>query len=321
MQTVRAYEEALPDVGSVVDTLSHTFEGKALTLSASADYQTAAALGAHRILMETHSNWDNHVFSWNSTLKNVVPVSSSPAEDLFDFSKVAERIASLSGSSFSKGRPEDIQFLAEMEILNLFIENLESHPSVADQIPDSFNFGISSLRALLGRYNAESDLIQTALSLVDETLVKLVNKLETVYGNKFSFQLIVQPPTAYQVLSKYHGLHEKIDFVPTNRLNSEFFPVLYGPNAEKACPYIQQAAGDSYLVSCHQNHPSVFQPVNGHLYASRDEQAGNFQLYLWTAVVLILAVYAAVYATATMDIGIDSTLYRATTMKDPVKLD
>ena len=321
-QDVRAYEEALPDVGNVVDTLSKTFNGKALTVSASADFQIAAALGAHRILLESQPSWENHVFSWNATTKNFDSAASSAPHDFFNFDQVFNKISALSGSPFDKTRVEDVQFLAEIELLNLFIDNLESHPSVMDEIPDSFNFGISSIRTLLTRYRTDAALVETASTMLDNILVKLVNKLEAVYGNKFSFQLIVQPPTAYQILAANKGLHEKIDYVPLNRLQSEFFPVLYGKNAEKVCEGLQRAAGQDYIVSCHDTPSHVFQPVNGvPFFLSSEESAGYIHLYLWTSVALILAIYASIYATAYMDIGIDSPLYRATTMKDPVKLD
>jgi predicted AlkP superfamily pyrophosphatase or phosphodiesterase len=63
---MKAYRsKALPQSASFVDIVSQAFEGKSLTVSGSADYQMAAALGAHQYLRAQNPSWNNYASSWS----------------------------------------------------------------------------------------------------------------------------------------------------------------------------------------------------------------------------------------------------------------
>jgi len=223
-------------------------------------------------------------------------------------------------------------FFAEIEYLRTLVDALKTDQTLRDiakdSLPDMFSFAFSSLKGIKRVYGPDSDRFKAALYILDSTLTTVVQELSAMYGeNKLSVEVVFLGVSASSALNQDLKLRSEVFKVVQADVYSKptfdaYFPSVYllDRSAQEAhCFKLQTRISAEYQVHC----PSSFvqrsflddaNTSNG-TNPVTSEDAAAFQVILWSAILLIIIIYAAVYALYSMDVGADSMLYRMTGAK------
>lgn len=219
---------------------------------------------------------------------------------------------------------EDFLLFAELELVHSIVASLQSPAMkvlVDDSVPDLFTFAFSAIKGLQARYGKDSTQVTAALLILDGTLSKAVSDFKILYG-RVAVEIAFVGVPAYTKVQESASAQTKADVysvIKTQIKNKDLFnaafPVIYADNVETACQTLK-TQGFSTLDNLDLTCPTKRLSLSGkNLKETRsisDSQNypdyASFNIILWTSIILILAVYGAVYPIFSMSGGNDSFL-------------
>jgi hypothetical protein len=229
-------------------------------------------------------------------------------------------------------KQEVFLFFAEIEYLRNLVDALKTDSSllelVKDSLPDIFSFAFSSLKGIMRTYGEDSDQLRAALYILDGTLTSVIEEMSQLYQEKLTVEVVFLGVTSYSSLHQDIKARGAVYKVVANEVNNKesfdaYFPTIYlrdQRTTEQMCSTLQNRLPADLKVNCparrsiwlrQDNNSNGTTPTNS-------TDAAAFQVILWSAVLLILIIYGAIYALYTMDTGADSLLYRMTGSKHHV---
>jgi len=230
--------------------------------------------------------------------------------------------------------PEVSRFFIEVEMVRTMLAEMRSNAniqaSINDNIPDLFSVAFSSLKGIQKVYGKDSAQLKACICIIDELIASAIQEISTMYGGKLSVELVFLGESAVEQIQsnqemKTSFFHRYSSVLLNHGVNQdqldESFPYVYltfkdYENRNEICSVFQSSS--DYEVICNEDfemmtYVDTFERQTNGTVVTVD--APIYQICLWTAVVLILAVIAAVYALYNMDIGADSMIYRMTNIK------
>jgi len=352
-------EDSSAAVASFVDILGQSTKGKSLMVSVSADRQQSM-VNSPSALLETASEWNAHTFfldqdssfkSGNAVAdKNLGYSYENLRKDLKDSEK--SFLSSLAGgvetkmvgddmisvtypANWGEGTqsaqydltiPEEGALFAELQFAHALPERLTKYGStnnlINDNVPDSFVLTLSALTKLIEKYGRESTESVGALHLIDTALPGIVNKINAMYNDDMTTELILMGSHASslettdtrEILAQVHRL------LPDQGRVTEFFPSVYVPEdveLGRICEGMSRELERSgFSVYCPGQIQTAFPQVFANVKVSvkvgdgpTDDEIARYQIVLWLSISLVLATLSAVYVLGWMDFKKDTLLY------------
>jgi len=202
-------------------------------------------------------------------------------------------------------------FVAEIAFLKNLVNQLESEHFVAlvnDKVPDLFAFSFASLKTI--KANSEASKFSAAMKLFDNTLTAVVSKLSALYSGKVTIEIVFLGKSASEKLALDTKLKSTLFAILKQDVNRQSFdatfPSIYLANSAPKrvlCSKVRQEI--SQEVFCPDTAVDV--PIMNAFVTSLAADNGTvptyqaattFQTVLWMSIIMILAVYGAIYAIA-----------------------
>lgn len=333
---IEAYRaKALCKVETLSDMMNEVYGGKSLIFSFSGDFQFASAFGIHQFSKTQDPSSNSFGFFWNSRKQRFQSIYNPDERSTLTMEKKdvlssfknrvsSSDIMSIEGNDLSIDLKEQVvrlklnqkeifAFIAELDFIFTMIEEFENgkllHPFVLDNYPDLYSIAISSIKGIAEKYGQDSSEVKAALFILDTYLNQVIEKFETVYENKISTEIVFLAPPAFRELQGNKDLKKKVysslkKYINDKTVFESTFPVIHLTKP-------LEDAGESLRKELKQDNLKVH-TFNRIKEASEPNysDAARYQIIIWTSVILVLAVFASVWATYTMDIGADSLIYR-----------
>eukprot|EP01116_Phalansterium_solitarium_P024338 TRINITY_DN889_c0_g1_i1.p1 TRINITY_DN889_c0_g1~~TRINITY_DN889_c0_g1_i1.p1 ORF type:complete len:441 (-),score=146.32 TRINITY_DN889_c0_g1_i1:266-1492(-) len=209
---------------SFADVVSQTFAGQALTLAASGDHELASLLAARRAGARKSNDlgyfWNGQRLAFETVYEagagapaigNSLLLDGKQAADMLraasfqgvtlaaDRGGIKATLSSGAEAHFSFSDQRDVRLMAELAFLCQLSVALSSAPQlnalVTDQIPDSYAFGVSSLK----RLSHDEAKFAVAQGVVSACIAELVGRLSSLYDGRLTAEVvfIAAPPVAH----------------------------------------------------------------------------------------------------------------------------
>jgi len=330
-RTIEAYTAAQSRSANFADMLSQSFEGNALTLAVSSDFQSAAAFSVHKDLFALSEDSNNQAFYWDfdSNRFNNIFGNTLGSSLRLSRAEVLSRAASRSNIElFDLKSQADFLFFAELEMIQSVVASLSSDAALsalaADTTPDALTFVFASLKGIVAKYGASSSQATAASSLVSELISQMVESLNTLYNGKLASEVVVLAPSAYEAMkvdSVSQAVYEAVEQdVESKEVFDAFFPAVYlqvGTDVDDVCVAVTARLPAGYTATCNDalNEYIFLLKASGNdtnSTSSSSEDAADFQIVLWTSILLFLILAGIMYAMFTLSDGDDTLLYRTT---------
>eukprot|EP00743_Colponemidia_sp_Colp-15_P000357 GILK01000411.1.p1 GENE.GILK01000411.1~~GILK01000411.1.p1 ORF type:complete len:472 (+),score=92.20 GILK01000411.1:110-1417(+) len=299
------------EVDHFADLLSQTYDHQPMILSVSANKKLAkAGCGAAQSDKKMSFSMDDETGLVHSTASSRVKrdilreSAQADIDRLMASGTLWQELATQEGDKFSVDTSKNVLTVVDKDgtsvefdlndkaVIKLFSElwlvrhltaSLESSTTLAalvkDEIPDLLTFTFSGVQAILEQFGKDSVQYQVALRLVDAAVNQLVSKTSKLYDNKLAGQVVL---------------------LNTNQ------------------PDVVPVAADDNLMfismseSLKDDAPQRVEAPARRLDAATDPTQNDielFQICQWTAILLAIIVFSALYSVAFMDNGRDSLLY------------
>lgn len=309
-ETFSAYAESNgAKILNLPGQFTQTFDGKPVVISASSNYQMTASMGVNT----KNSFGNNFNLFWNerkAAFENVFGNS-------FGLDITKEAILKEFPSTFEIESKEDFVFVAELAFLKNLVNQLENEHFVAlvnDKVPDLFAFSFASLKTI--KAHSEASKFNSAMELLDDTLTAVVSKLSTLYSGKVTVEIIFLGKSASEKLALNTELKNTLLAILREDVNEESFaatfPSIYLANPARKqalCSQVRQEIGQEvFCPDTAFEHPVMSAFVTS-LAADNGtvptyQAATTFQTVLWMSIIMVLAVYAAIYAIGTVSLAV-----------------
>jgi len=237
--------------------------------------------------------------------------------------------------SFNLKNREDWLLFVELTSIMSVMESLNTEPLselVRDQIPDSYFFAISALKEIQRFYGIDSAEAKAAMRLIDAILSKFISVLVSFYGEDgLSGQVVSIRDLNTYSLQQNIPLKNKVNTILYNYLDQSvfdsYFPAYYledfaGENnqlIDELCEEIRATVEvDSIDVHCFDSTPEIYlrdfyagsNSSNGTVTPALFPKYAQFNIILYTSIGLILILYWIIYSMFTMEVQVDSLLYK-----------
>ena len=350
-KSVTAYSTStsVPQILSIGDIVSQSFGGQPLTVSASNCPVLSSALNSNefgnseltknRIAIsyssETasySSNVDSIKFELNSLLNqlsnrrfNLRNKQDRVSVDLTNSVVSVEFTSENLIAHFDLTTESDKLFFTELEMIQSVLSTIQSkYPElVEDAIPDLFSFALSSISKL-----QDSNKISAALLLLDSVLSDLIAQYNNIY-DRMSVQIVFMGTSSVKqvqnVMKNSNYIEQVYNAIKGNIVGDKntylrLFPLVYVKNEQSVVNTLNNLhlnTYNNYLTATCMSNPSqlgqvkVLSATNVYGTSADYEDAAIFHIVLWGSIVLVLAVFAAIFAIYAMDTGsTDTLLYR-----------
>lgn len=324
---------ALPLVASVPDIFTQLSGGKSLIISGSADFQIASTLSVHQYLIDQNPSKNVLGVYWNSEKQKLESLYSenhrnftqNRQEILTRFSNHLKNLQiSYPISQLSK---EKLAFIVEIEFLATFLDMLqdgEINQLTKDSIPDFFSLGFSSLKGLKEKYGENSTEFKEAFLILDIFIDKAIKELSFLYADHLAVEIVFLGIPAQERLrtKEFTKLQKDVLQILGKEVDKETFdkqfPIIYLKepfHVQYICNQVEEEIQKySVEIFCVDPSNSISRIMKSDRPVGASEDTQTYQIVIWASILLIIAVYLAIYAIYSMDIGADSLIYRLTTI-------
>lgn len=336
---VKAYKaKALSRVATVADIVAQVSSGQSMVISSAADFQMASAFGVHPLIRRNYpfgnmgtTFWDKETYSMQSVYGDGDKLSTLTKEYMQQLLTQRYRLDGNKIFVFDEEvmmEAEELAFFAEISFTYYLVESAKNDAQfkrlITDQYADMITITFSSIKSLKEKYGV-SQKLEALLKVLDSAVSELMNTLNGAYSGRLAHQIIFlgSSPTAKLNNNKqlkkvvfgliHHDIVSKENF-------DKYFPSLYLDRSSDfalVCNNLVNSLNvEGYKVYCFDKVEEEAYFNHYGIRASNDtgnSDAAIFQITLWSSVLLILVVYAAIYSLFAMDVGADSLLYRLTT--------
>lgn len=220
------------------------------------------------------------IWTDSSELFGEIPTTLKQAEALLrGSSSVLQGLNKIDLGDLNLTNHADLYFLSEMQIIKEFGNALEKHrEELQNNIPDLFQITVSSFKAVADEHGLDSVSMHNAMTVLRIVLYNLQNSMEHVYGDNYVYEVITLNGETVRASRKRRQAAD--------------------PKEPKADAGKASSAADINLAD---DVDAMFPVV--------------FNIFLWTSIAIVLALYAICYALWTMDPGRDSIIYRMTSQR------
>jgi len=325
----QAYQDyALPAVENMFDFVAQSFSGESLILGASANFQMSAAISVSQFIQSTNPSFNNYALHWNKQAGSFKSVYGSTMRNAFQFSREKLSKYALQFNELDLQAKEVSNFFAEVTFLHALLDEIQTDTQlkslVADRVPDLFSIAISSIQDIKNVYSVDSPQFGLLMSILDQTLLKFITSIVSLYNGKLSVEIILLDNSALLNLKNDEALKNDVQTI-VGSIVEQYFPIIYlGRNSDQQdiCDKLDAVVPEDIQVVCMEKPISpmgtvinsfIDQATNGTVTTDIDTQ--QFHLLLWGSIVLAIALYGAIYTLVSMDVGADSLLYRMTNVK------
>jgi len=345
--------ETSPQVVNIADVVSNTFQGKSLIVSASADSQMTSIFSVNQFANKhlATNNYAYHfcdkigAFKTTGAALSDIPATSeellatiasqnyplrNKGDSIKYFADTKEMLVVIPSENihiaFDMDTTEDLHFFAELNMAQAIIRSVRTNlkESVEDNAPDMYTFAFSSIKGLQAKYGVNSQNVKAAILLLDGVVSQIAADMKDLYG-RVAVEVAFMGVPAYTRIQKNIAFEQfKADIhtvLKSNTKNMGSFPAVYigGINNEAACQVLMKRGLSAFnglelqcastiIASSRKNLEQTAPTTNNFpLYA-------EFNIILFSSILLIISVYAAAYALFSMSSGADNFL-RAPPMK------
>jgi len=230
-------------------------------------------------------------------------------------------------------------FFIELQLVESLLSQLESHSFIKglaeDESPDHFSLVFSSLRPLKEKNGKDSLLFKASLQIVDQLVSRVLSTFDSVYDKRVVTELVFlgNDNSAQLIPSIKNSLAPVL-----SKLSDLFLPQLYiSPStSETLLPEIEAALNHTELVAyffprkLSLRNSAHWRSERGYLELEQEvlrnnksgnytvDQVAEFQMLLWTPIVLAIVLIVVIYNLAYLNSGTkDSMLYRSVQTRHP----
>lgn len=217
-------------------------------------------------------------------------------------------------TKFSLTETEDFMFFAEViGFSSILKKQVEEH--LSNCCPTFYNLIFASLKGIAMRYGVKSSKYTAAARFLDVFIPKIISKMSKVYEGR-----IISQVTILGGLENTPKI-EQVEKVLENKLLApleKHFPVIYTKEENtEICEQVKSLLNQHYQVSCGGvntdkglgRKPKLFtiQPdlrldwINSNDTTLQTAAIADWQTWLWTSVLMWIAIFAAVYMVSTIE--------------------
>jgi hypothetical protein len=201
-------------------------------------------------------------------------------------------------SEFDYNTQEDMTFAAEISMIADLIARLRlgAYKNLAqDSAQDHFSVAISSLKTLVNKYGEASSHFTAAVKIVDSVVKTLISEFEKAYENKATVEVIFMGKQNIELPSSLNGLVEA-QYLPQivafeTKSEEEVIKAVETALENTQFEVVEQQATDvTYYRTKRSSADPSSSPID--LLTVTPTQLANFQICLWTPIVLTVVVLA-----------------------------
>jgi len=234
-------------------------------------------------------------------------------------------------ATFEVNIPEISTFFVELEMIRKLNEQLTEalifSNLVNDNIPDMHSIAVSSLKGLKQHYGYPSTQFEVAFLVLDSMISNVMSNLKELYRGKLSVEAVFLGMSAAESMQNNQELREQIfNTYLTQGVDEEIyatsFPAIYVQNPlDKISICANLQSSSSFQVVCApafeeiSNFGVFRQGTNNTNVTTGDKDAPEYQITLWSSVILGIVLLTIVYTMASMDTGGDTLISRMTSVK------
>lgn len=258
---------------------------------------------------------------WLSNRKEIIVYIKSTQEFLKDRFNPEAEVKSI----YNLNDKTDFAMFADFEIAFAIIEQLKTNPAlqaaVKDHVHDLFTFVFPGIRAVVDKFGPTASHRFSTMYLLDAVATEIMEEISALYNDKVATSLLLLDMPAATAMNLKTELKETVfaavkQNVASSQQLGEFFPALYAKDEQSVrplCQAVKQTVGENYNVHCYDRDPVVFARMKADfdraLQLTNDDVA-TFQIVLWFAIVLVLAIFVVIYSIINMDIKMDAVMNR-----------
>eukprot|EP00455_Lapot_gusevi_P027881 TRINITY_DN2961_c0_g2_i1.p1 TRINITY_DN2961_c0_g2~~TRINITY_DN2961_c0_g2_i1.p1 ORF type:complete len:561 (+),score=210.15 TRINITY_DN2961_c0_g2_i1:61-1743(+) len=233
---------------------------------------------------------------------------------------------------FNLDAEENVDFFGELSFALHLLEKLQTDEAlkalVQDDIPDAYSFTFAAIKDIRDKHGEESPLFGVAVRLLDLALPQLMDRYAALYQNSALTEFVM-------LGSDHHGLDSTVfdavqEVASTESGLEEHFPSVYVHDRSHVafvCRALRQKLkpSEAQVLCLDGQHSNLeleqYSLAGVSASASNGSSSGNssnvitardianYQICLWTSVLLVAVVFFVVYSVANMDNRRDTMLY------------
>jgi hypothetical protein len=326
---------------NIADILTQEWDGRSLTVSASASLPLASAFAASSQFSHAHGYGlflEDGAFStiYSHYALNPFTVTEEALQAIFKAAAFSsflgasvvssnDKVMVTVGSTtvtFDLKSSDDYVLFAELGFVFNFLNVLETDSGVSvlvgDSVPDFYSFAFASLKGIKSTYGENSDIFVASIKLVDCAIQQTAAKLEALYGRIVSAVVCLDTQSVVSDKIKttvYESARASLQHQEDFELH---FPSLYVRNGKVAqtCQQVRSALGPLAEVHCFSSSfdwvaedPNIL-PTNTTL---PDLNVAAFWIFIFFPITLLLIILVGVYGlcAAGVEASKDSLLFRS----------